>query len=138
MKLWNDVRQFVLVNDRSMRAAYRKFGLHWNTLQKMLDHPLPPGYRRSAAAKPRKIAPFLPVVHLWLAADLANKLTKAVDAGGLDREMRTLAQPKLLILDEVGYLKFDAVQASLLSQVICQLYQRQQATVLTNNKAFGE
>jgi len=76
-------------------------------------------------------------VRFTTAIDLANKLTKAVDAGRLDREMRTLTQPKLLILDEVGYLKFDAVQASLLFQVICQRYQRQQATVLTSNKAFG-
>ena len=69
MKLWNDVRQFVLVDGRSKRAACRKFGLHWNTLQKMLDHPQPPGYRRSAAARPRKIDPFLPLVHRWLDAD---------------------------------------------------------------------
>lgn len=77
-------------------------------------------------------------VRFTTAIDLANKLTKAVDAGRLDREMKTLTQPKLLILDEVGYLKFDAVQASLLFQVLCQRYQRQQATVLTSNKAFGE
>lgn len=47
-------------------------------------------------------------------------------------------QPKLLILDEVGYLSFDPVQASLLFQVICQRYQRQQPICLTSNKAFGE
>ena len=72
------------------------------------------------------------------AIDLAHRLTRAVDAGKLDREMKNLTRPKLLVIDEVGYLRFDAVQASLLFQVICQRYQRQQATVLTSNKAFGE
>ena len=72
------------------------------------------------------------------AIDLAHKLTKAVDANRLDREMRNLTRPKLLVLDEVGYLQFDPVQASLLFQVICQRYQRQQAIVLTSNKAFSQ
>src|SRR5262249_57936016 len=47
-------------------------------------------------------------------------------------------QPKLVIVDEVGYLKLDGLQASLLFQVICQRYQKEQALVLTSNKAFGE
>jgi DNA replication protein DnaC len=73
-----------------------------------------------------------------LAQKLTQKLTKAVEANRLDREMRNLTRPKLLVLDEVGYLQFDPVQASLLFQVICQRYQRQQAIVLTSNKAFGD
>lgn len=77
-------------------------------------------------------------VHFTTAIDLAHKLTKAVDSNRLDREMKNLTRPKLLILDEVGYLQFDPVQASLLFQVICQRYQRQQALVLTSNKAFGD
>lgn len=47
-------------------------------------------------------------------------------------------QPKLLIIDEVGYIGFDALQASLLFQVICNRYQRGQSIALTSNKAFGE
>ena len=77
-------------------------------------------------------------VHFTTAIDLAYKLTKAVDAGRLDREIKSLTRPKLLILDEVGYLQFDSVQASLLFQVICQRYQRDQAIILTSNKAFGD
>ncbi len=52
--------------------------------------------------------------------------------------MRNLTRSKLPVLDEVGYLQFDPVQASLLFQVICQRYQRQQAIVLTSNKAFSD
>jgi len=72
------------------------------------------------------------------AIDLAHKLTKAVDNNRLHREMRYLMQPRLLILDEVGYLQFDPIQASLLFQVICQRYQREQTVCLTSNKAFAD
>jgi DNA replication protein DnaC len=47
-------------------------------------------------------------------------------------------QPKLLIIDEVGYLAFDPLQASLLFQVICQRYQRNQCIPLTSTKAFSD
>jgi DNA replication protein DnaC len=77
-------------------------------------------------------------VHFTSALDLAHRLTKAVDANRLDREMKNFTRPRLLVLDELGYLPFDAVQASLLFQVICQRYQRQQAIVLTSNKAFAD
>ena len=42
-----------------------------------------------------------------------------------------------MIIDEVGYLKLDAVQASLLFQVIGQRYEKENALILTSNKAFG-
>lgn len=77
-------------------------------------------------------------VHFTTAMDLAHKLTKDVDANRLKRAMNALMQPKLLIIDEVGYLQCDPVQASLLFQVICQRYQRNQPICLTSNKAFSE
>lgn len=61
-------------------------------------------------------------VYFTTAMDLARKLTRAVDANRLRREFNALQQPKLLIIDEVGYLPFDAVQASLFFQVICRRY----------------
>ena len=70
--------------------------------------------------------------------DLAVKLTKAVDGNRLHRQLKALVQPKLLVIDEVGYLTLDGVQASLVFQVICQRYQKNQSMVLTSNKAFGE
>jgi DNA replication protein DnaC len=77
-------------------------------------------------------------VYFTTAMDLARKLTRAVDANRLHRELNALQQPKLLIIDEIGYLPFDAVQASLLFQVICRRYQRSQSLVLTSNKAFSD
>jgi len=61
-------------------------------------------------------------VYFTTATDLAARLTKAVDSNRLHRQLKTLTQPKLLIIDEVGYLPLDPVQSSLLFQVICQRY----------------
>lgn len=77
-------------------------------------------------------------VYFTTAMDLARKLIRAVDANRLHRDLNALQQPKVLIIDEIGYLPFDAVQASLLFQVICRRYQKNQPLILTSNKAFGE
>jgi DNA replication protein DnaC len=77
-------------------------------------------------------------VYFTTAMDLAVKLTRAVDGNRLHRELKALIQPKLLVIDEMGYLTLDGVQASLVFQVICQRYQKGQSLVLTSNKAFGE
>lgn len=77
-------------------------------------------------------------VHFTTAIELAYKLTKAVDANRLDRQLKMLTQPKLLVIDEVGYLQFDALQASLLFQVICRRYQKNQPIVITSNKPFSQ
>jgi DNA replication protein DnaC len=77
-------------------------------------------------------------VYFTSAVDLAAKLARAVDSNRLHRQINTLAQPKLLIIDEVGYLPLDPVQSSLLFQVICQRYQKGQSIVLTSNKAFSD
>jgi DNA replication protein DnaC len=77
-------------------------------------------------------------VYFTTAMDLAHRLGKAVDENRLHREMHNFTRPKLLIIDEVGYLTLDHTQASLLFQVICQRYQNQAAIILTSNKAFGE
>jgi DNA replication protein DnaC len=77
-------------------------------------------------------------VYFTTALDLAARLTKAVDANRLHQQLKTLVQPKLLVIDEVGYLTLDPLQSSLLFQVICQRYQKQQPIALTSNKAFSE
>lgn len=77
-------------------------------------------------------------VYFATAMDLAHRLTRAVDSNRLHRQLNTLMQPKLLVVDEVGYLELDRLQASLLFQVICQRYQREQSIVLTSNKPFSD
>lgn len=54
MEQWARVRHKVLVEKRSKRSVMAGEGLHWETLQKMLSHPAPPGYRRERERR-RKI-----------------------------------------------------------------------------------
>lgn len=100
----------------------------------------PPGVGKThlAIALGVKVAEMGHRVYFTTAMDLAHKLTKAVDSNRLHRELNALTQPKLLIIDEMGYLTFDSVQASLLFQVICRRYQKNQSTAVTSNKAFSD
>ena len=42
MENWAEIRRRVLVDGLSQRAACRQYDVHWDTLQKILDHPEPP------------------------------------------------------------------------------------------------
>jgi transposase len=54
MELWTEIRRKVLVDGVSKRQALRQYGIHWETLQKVLGHSSPPGYRmREERPKPR-------------------------------------------------------------------------------------
>jgi DNA replication protein DnaC len=77
-------------------------------------------------------------VYCTSAVDLSRKLSLAMAENRLHREMNALVQPKALIIDEVGYLALDRTQASLLFQVICRRYDKEQSIILTSNKAFSE
>ena len=59
MQQWTDVRRAVMVEGVSKREACRRFGLHWDTLGRMLDHPAPPGYQRVANADRPVIGPWM-------------------------------------------------------------------------------
>ena len=77
-------------------------------------------------------------VYFTSAIELARRMTRALAENRLHREMKTLNRPKLLIIDEVGYLQLDPTQASLLFQVISNRYQNGSSIVLTSNKAFTD
>ncbi len=70
MEMWTEIRRRVLVEGRSKRAARREYGLGWETLEKILTHAEPPGYR-STGQRPRpKLGPFTGVIDEILATDL--------------------------------------------------------------------
>ena len=46
MEQWIDVRRAVLVEGMSKRAACKRFGIHWDTLKRILKNSAPPGYER--------------------------------------------------------------------------------------------
>ncbi len=72
------------------------------------------------------------------ALDLVRRMKLAFAQNRMPHYMKMLTTPKLLIVDEVGYLGLDTQQASLLFQIICVRYEKQLATIITSNKAFAE
>src|SRR3954464_4712466 len=69
MENWAEIRRRVLVDGLSKRAACRAYDIHWDTLQKILGQPEPPGYRRTAPRPRPKLDPFLGVIHQILEDD---------------------------------------------------------------------
>jgi len=72
------------------------------------------------------------------AADLMLQLTTAHRQGRLKEYLRRgIQMPKLLIIDEVGYLPFSRDEASHFFQVIAQRYERS-SIVITSNLPFAQ
>ena len=69
MEEWLKIRQRVLVEGVSKRATLRETGLHWQTLEKVLSHGAPPGYRLSQARERPKIGPYLDRIQTILEED---------------------------------------------------------------------
>ena len=64
------VRRAVMVDGMSMREAARVFGLHRDTVRKMLAYSVPPGYRRQNPPKRPKLEPYAGVIDRILEEDL--------------------------------------------------------------------
>ncbi|MCK7501152.1 MAG: IS21-like element helper ATPase IstB [Comamonadaceae bacterium] len=69
------------------------------------------------------------------AVDIINSLSAAQAHGGLKRELRKYLQPRVLLIDELGYLPIDKHGADLLFQVISQRYEHG-PIVITTNRAY--
>jgi transposase len=69
MERWTEVRRRVSSGKLTKRQACRTYGLHWQTLSKMLKHVEPPGrFERRPRPRP-KLDPALPIIHGWLESD---------------------------------------------------------------------
>ncbi len=71
------------------------------------------------------------------AANLLLQLERAQSQGNLDRLMRTLKAPSVLIVDEIGYLPLNRNQANLFFQVVAERYEKG-SMILTSNLNFGQ
>jgi DNA replication protein DnaC len=71
-------------------------------------------------------------VRFVLAADLVNDLVAAAARNTLHKRLAFWSAPELLLIDELGYLSFDARGADLLYQVFNRRYQRTSTLVTTN------
>ncbi len=66
---------------------------------------------------------------------LMLRLVKAQHENRLDRALQQLVYPKLLIIDEMGYLPLSREEASLLFRLVVRRYERA-SLVVTSNKSF--
>lgn len=66
---------------------------------------------------------------------LLTRLTKAKWENRLERQLQMLLYPKVLILDEMGYLPMNREEASLFFRLLCRRYERA-SIVVTSNKSF--
>jgi DNA replication protein DnaC len=71
------------------------------------------------------------------AHDLLSDLSKAHRDGTLDRRLRHYVTPRVLVIDEMGYLPLDDRGATLLFQLVTARYERG-SILLTSNKSYGE
>ena len=69
VELYARVRRACMVEGMSVREASRVFGLHRDTVRKMLAWPVPPGYRRQDPPRRPKLEPFTGVIDAILEAD---------------------------------------------------------------------
>jgi DNA replication protein DnaC len=69
------------------------------------------------------------------AIDIIHTLSAAAATGSLKRSMQRYLKPKLLVVDELGYLPIDKLGADLLFQIISERYERG-AILMSTNRAF--
>ena len=71
------------------------------------------------------------------AAGLIASLNRAYAENRLEEKLKSYQAPRLLIIDEIGYLPFSHEEAKLFFQVIAKRYEKS-AMILTSNLPFGQ
>lgn len=71
------------------------------------------------------------------AHDLVSDLGKAAREGRLERRLRAFVTPRVLVIDEMGYLPLDEVGATLFFQLVTARYEKG-SILLTSNKSYGD
>ncbi len=70
------------------------------------------------------------------AAQWVDRLAEAHSGGRLHAELTKLGRYPLLVIDEVGYIPFEAEAANLFFQLVASRYERA-SVIVTSNKQFG-
>ena len=69
--------------------------------------------------------------------ELVDVLIRDYSENRVAARMKLLCRPKLLIVDEMGYLPLDRVGASFFFQLVSRRYERG-SIIITSNKSYGE
>jgi DNA replication protein DnaC len=76
-------------------------------------------------------------VRCLTASELLNTLAEQESSTSLRRKLSLFTQPKLLVIDELGYLSYDTRHADLLFEVVSRRYEHK-PILLTTNKPFSQ
>ncbi len=77
-------------------------------------------------------------VRFTTASVMLNVLAAEDSASALERRLRQLCRPRILCIDEVGYLSYGNRHADLLFEVVTRRYELGKPVIVTTNKAFAE
>jgi DNA replication protein DnaC len=77
-------------------------------------------------------------VRVTTASDMLAELAAPDSSTLLARRLKRFTTPKLLCIDEVGYLSYSSRYADLLFEVVTRRYDAHKPVVLSTNKAFSE
>lgn len=69
MEDWTTIRQRILIEGISKRQVLRETGMHWRTLEKMLTHSEPPGYRQKTQRAVKKVGAYLERIEQMMKED---------------------------------------------------------------------
>ena len=72
------------------------------------------------------------------AMDMLNQLSASQVDHSLVRKLKFYTDPKLLVVDELGYLSLDQQTSNLFYQVISTRHGEKRSTVITTNTAFSD
>lgn len=72
------------------------------------------------------------------AHDLVNDLRRAHAENRLERRLRVYLSPRLLLIDEMGYIPFEPMEAQVFFQLISKRYDRGAPIIVTSNKSYGD
>ena len=71
------------------------------------------------------------------ASSLVASLTRAHQENRLEEKLKLLVQPRLLILDEIGYLPLERLGANLFFQLVSRRYERGSILITSNQSLAG-
>ena len=88
VELYFRVRKACLVGGMSIREASHEFGVHRDTVRKMLANPVPPGYRRKRPPRRPKLDPYAGVIDRILEYDLNLPKPESTEGVGIEGVMK--------------------------------------------------
>ncbi len=76
-------------------------------------------------------------VSFTTAEELVTLLREGFGEGGFKKRLGTYLRPRLLVIDELGYLPMERLSANLFFQLIAKRYEHG-AVIITSNRSYGE